>query len=344
MHGREDEEIIDYFIRTAFPTEKETGAILAAVTEAGGLTMRGIEQKVNISRTRIGKALSFLQNDGYLYKEKTQFFASPKPYVYDRAHYDAVTSVRRQETEQMKALVRTKECYSLFITRALDDPAAAPCGHCANCLGRPVLPEDVSPASRLTAAGYVDGLVLTIEPRKQWAAFKDRKAAKIPRPNMPGICLSRYGDPGYGEMVKRDKYSKPPRFSDELVGKSAGLLLPLIREKQITHITAVPSLRSDIVTDFAKRLGNRCGLIWIESLIKKPAGPQKTMENSAHQCQNACESFFIREGITLPERVLLVDDIVDSRWTMTVCGSLLTEHGCLEVYPFALADSSHSED
>ena len=38
-----------------------------------------------------------------------------------------------------------------------------------------------------------------------------------------------------------------------------------------------------------------------------------------------------------------IDDIVDSRWTLTVCGYKLMEAGCEKVFPFALADSSHNE-
>jgi ATP-dependent DNA helicase RecQ len=38
-----------------------------------------------------------------------------------------------------------------------------------------------------------------------------------------------------------------------------------------------------------------------------------------------------------PGPVLLVDDIVDSGWTLTVAGSLLRTHGSGEVHPFALA-------
>jgi ATP-dependent DNA helicase RecQ len=49
------------------------------------------------------------------------------------------------------------------------------------------------------------------------------------------------------------------------------------------------------------------------------------------------------DGVVVPEKVLLVDDIVDSRWTLTVCGYRLMEHGCREVYPFALADSSQKD-
>ena len=36
----------------------------------------------------------------------------------------------------------------------------------------------------------------------------------------------------------------------------------------------------------------------------------------------------------------VVDDIVDSRWTLTVVGSLLREAGSGPVFPFALADTA----
>ena len=54
-------------------------------------------------------------------------------------------------------------------------------------------------------------------------------------------------------------------------------------------------------------------------------------------------SFQVLPHAQIPERVLLVDDVVDSRWTLTVCGYRLMEKGCRQVYPFALADSSQKE-
>jgi ATP-dependent DNA helicase RecQ len=43
----------------------------------------------------------------------------------------------------------------------------------------------------------------------------------------------------------------------------------------------------------------------------------------------------------LPELpVLVVDDVVDSGWTLTVAALLLREHGSGPVYPFALARAS----
>ena len=343
MTGQEDEDILNYFIQTAFPTRAETEKILACISDHEGMGKTGLESCLNIKRSRIEKALMFLLNDGFIYKTGSKYYVSPKPFVYNEAHYNAITEIRYREMEQMKELVKTRECYSKFIVRALDDHSAENCGHCSNCLGRPILPEAVSFANSEKASTYINGLTLVIEPRKQWAASDVTSAKKIKLINQEGICLSKYGDPGYGELVSRDKYSKQGRFCDELVGRSAEVLLPIIREHGITHITCVPSLRSNLVPDFTKRLADKCKIPYVELLQKTPAAQQKHMENSAHQCANAYKSFSVISGAKVPEKVLLVDDMVDSKWTLTVCGYRLMECGCQEVYPFALADSSQKE-
>ena len=342
MTGQEDEDILRYFIETAFPTKEETEKIISCITEHEGMSQRDLEARLNLKRNRIENALRFMQNDGFIYKEKSKYYVSPKPFVYDDAHYSAVRALRYREMEQMKELVRTKECFSKFIVRALDDHTATDCGHCANCTGS-VLPEKASFEAEEKASVYLNGRTLTILPRKQWIPSDVTDGKRIKYVNQEGICLSRYGDPGYGELVKRDKYSREKRFCDELVGRSAQLLRPYLAENGITHITCVPSLRSDIVKDFAKRLAASCSVPFVELLEKTPANQQKEMENSAHQCANAIRSFSVIDGAIIPERVLLVDDVVDSRWTLTVCGFRLMEKGCKEVYPFALADSSQKE-
>ena len=342
MTGQEDEDILRYFIETAFPTKEETEKIISCITEHEGMSQRDLEASLNLKRNRIENALRFMQNDGFIYKEKSKYYVSPKPFVYDDPHYSAVRALRYREMEQMKELVHTKECFSKFIVRALDDHTATDCGHCANCTG-PALPEKASFEAEEKASVYLNRRTLTILPRKQWIHSDVTDGKKIKYVNQEGICLSRYGDPGYGELVKRDKYSREKRFCDELVGRSAQLLRPYLAENRITHITCVPSLRSDIVKDFAKRLAASCRIPFVELLEKAPAEQQKTMENSAHQCANAVRSFSVIDGANIPERVLLVDDVVDSRWTLTVCGFRLMEKGCKEVYPFALADSSQKE-
>jgi ATP-dependent DNA helicase RecQ len=67
------------------------------------------------------------------------------------------------------------------------------------------------------------------------------------------------------------------------------------------------------------------------------------MKNSSHQCENALKSFCINKNANIPKRTILIDDIVDSRWTLTVCGDILMNSGCKKIIPFALADSSNKE-
>lgn len=54
--------------------------------------------------------------------------------------------------------------------------------------------------------------------------------------------------------------------------------------------------------------------------------------------------FIVLECLQAGKGLLLMDDMVDSRWTLTVCGYRLMEAGAERVYPFALADSSNRED
>ncbi len=342
MSGAEDIDILDYFIRTAFPTEEEMSEIYTLIREQAGAGIRFIAGNLNIRRARIDKALSFMQKDGYIFKDHSRYYVSPKPYRYDREHYDAITRIRQNEVIQMQKLINTRECYSKFIVGCLDDKSAPVCGHCANCLGRDIISAEVGDRARLLASEYINGRTITILPRKMWISAQ--RSGKIKYINMPGICIAKYGDAGYGEMVKEDKYSGQGRFRDELVERSVRLLTSLVRDERILHITCVPSLRSNMVEDFSIRLAKRLGIRYVRLLGKTGSRQQKEMANSSHQCDNALNSFYAASGVRFPRKMLLVDDVVDSKWTLTVCGYLLMEQGCDEVYPFALADSSQKED
>lgn len=70
LYGKEDEEILNYFIDTAFPTEQETESIVQYIGSKDGVKESEIISALNIRSARIKKALSFLQNDGFIRKEK----------------------------------------------------------------------------------------------------------------------------------------------------------------------------------------------------------------------------------------------------------------------------------
>jgi ATP-dependent DNA helicase RecQ len=178
---------------------------------------------------------------------------------------------------------------------------------------------------------------LPIEPRKQWPG-----GGRIPlnRRNEEGRALSRWGDGGWGDRVAENRAAG--RFDDDLLDAAVDLIRDRWQpDPSPTWVTVVPSTRFPGVTaEFAARLAERLGLGFVEAIERvADREPQGTMNNSAMQCQNV-EGVFVATGSIDPGPVLLVDDVVDSRWTMTLVGAALRHGGSGPVYPFALADAA----
>lgn len=343
MYGKEDMSIIDYFIDTIFPKKEDVDAIMELISGSkNGIKARKIEASLNISKRRIERTLEFLENEGAIVQEKYAYKLGDTTFVYDSERYEAIIALRRAEARQMRALASHQGCYSKYIVNCLDDMSATDCARCEYCRGAPLISNTVSMKYKELATSYINGLVLTIAPRKMWQGTELFESSKIEFINKEGICLSEYAEVGYGELVKR-AIEENERFSDELLGKSAELLLPLIKENEIKHLAYVPSLRSDRVSDFASRLAKRCNLTLCTLLEKKEAPPQSEMENGAHKCENALLSFEVMGDKKIPDKLILLDDLVDSRWTLTACGYKLMQAGASEVYPFVLADTSNEQ-
>lgn len=335
--GEEDNDIHEYFINEAFPTREECYSIISAIEQEGGSSLYSLERKVNIFYRRLEKAVGFLVHEEALYREGDKYFLTPKKFIYDEQHYNEITEQRKKEYEQMKELVRTKTCYSKFIANCLDDFTARDCGKCVNCTGKEPLSNRVGSIDRDSALHYLENSVIEIKPLGKWASSHVTGQTYIDKYNEVGICLSKYNDAGYGALVKKGKYVDN-EFCLRLVERSAEVLKPIISQYEIRHICCVPSLRSNIVKNFTIKLAERLGIKFIDCLVKSPADPQKSMQNSEHQCRNAWNSFSVAK-CEIPSKLILVDDIVDSKWTITVCGYKLMQKGANFVFPFALADS-----
>ena len=110
-------------------------------------------------------------------------------------------------------------------------------------------------------------------------------------------------------------------------------------------VTCIPSRRHEgLVPDFARRLATALRLPFHAALAKTDdRPPQKDMANSNQQARNVDGSLEIQGNIPLGP-VLLVDDMVDSKWTLTVAAYLLALHGSGPVYPMALASTANTDE
>jgi ATP-dependent DNA helicase RecQ len=267
--------------------------------------------------------------------------------------------LRRDEVEQMRRYVEHGGCLMEFLARALDDPNAAPCGKCMNCTKhteRRTVPASLTQA----AVNFLRGDALVLEPRTHWpkplleeilsvlpnaVEFGEKGALKTIIPENlraeAGRVLCIWGDSGWGDEVSRGKY-EDSRFSDALVDAAA----LLVREKWKPEpppawITAVPSARrAELVNSFAQRLAEKLDLPFAPILRRsRDVRPQKEMQNSVQQVRNLLGAFSI-VATPPPGAVLLVDDVVDSGWTLTLLAVMLRQRGSRAVYSFALAKAS----
>ena len=353
LSGTEDEDITDYFIRTAFPPEGHTREVLAALNDAeDGLSLTKLEGSLNLRRGRIEKVLKVLavETPAPIVKRGSRWYATAVTYTPDESKITRLTEIRRQEQARMREYLSGSTCLMAFLGQELDDPEAKTCGRCAPCLGQPLLSEKYSVETANRAVGFLRRNYQVIEPRKQWPA--DALKAQGWRGNIPtglrmaeGRALCIWGDAGWGELVKRGKQIQG-RFADELVSGTVNMVKNHWQPAPFpTWLTCVPSLNHpNLVPDLAQRLAKALDLPFIACVEKlRPTHPQKQMQNSYQQAHNLSVAYTVKKEQLGTGPVFLVDDMVDSRWTMTIIAALLREAGSGQVFPLALALTTGAE-
>ena len=340
--GEEDEHINQYFISSAFPTEKDMNIVVDFITDNPGKSISEIKGALNIRANRVEKTLKYLTVSDDIYTEdvnrKKCYYKSAKKWKPDLERSEGITAIRYKEMQDMDEFTKQKGCYMKYIAEKLDDVNAKVCGKCSNCGGL-LFDERVGAETVQRAQQFIKSKFGVIEPRKQ---FPDKTKIESEFQFKGGIVLSNYADAGYGMAVQKGKYLDG-YFADELVDASVKILSEFIKNNNIEWITPVTSKRHPkLVPDFAKRLADRLGIGYFEGIKKLDAEEQKKFENSDGQYQNANNSFEIIQ--VKKENILLVDDMVDSRWTFTVCTIKMREMGSGDIYPFALANTAGRGD
>jgi ATP-dependent DNA helicase RecQ len=316
--------------------------VVGALESHDALSVQRLETLVNAPYGEIDKALHILEVSGAVAKEDGGWIRTPNPSGLDDERTAEVTATRYRELERIQEYTDTGECLMLFLTGELDDPSTDPCGRCANCT-EPFLPVAADPDLVQEAVLFLRRAYRPIEPRKQWPAHLGEPRGNIPEALRleEGRALALYGDAGWGRAVKDGKAAGS--FSEELVEATAEMIENELKaDPGPTWVTAVPSLRNpDLVPGFARRLADRLGVPYRQALQKtRETSPQKTMENSVQQVRNVLGAFAVDSTEIMEGPVLLIDDMVDSRWSLTICGIALREAHCGPVYPIALGETT----
>ena len=353
LPGVEDEAIWQYFATSSMPSRHKAEAVLQALDANGGapLSTPALEARVDLRRSPLELLLKVLDVDGAVRRVTGGWLATGQPWVYDSDRYERIGAARINEQNAMLDYERITGCRMEFLQRSLDDDTAVPCGRCDNCTA-PWYPTEVQADAASTAASALDRVGVALEPRAQWPTGADRlgvtaKGRIDPGDRvLPGRSLARLTDLGWGNTLREIFAPNTPDAP-----ASAALLAACVRvlaewgwSERPVGVVAMPSRRHPLlVASVAAELGRVGRLPLLGTLSLVGGGPTgESGGNSAYRLSSVWGAFEVGPELaanlsTATGPVLLVDDLGDSRWTITVAGRLLRRAGAPAVLPFTLA-------
>ncbi|QNF93234.1 ATP-dependent DNA helicase RecQ [Janibacter sp. YB324] len=349
LPGHDDVSIWKHFASSSMPREDQAAAVITALAEAGRpLSTAALETIVDIRRTRLELLLKVLDVDGAVERVSGGWIGTGQPWVYDAERYERVAAAREAEQQHMLDYIDTTGCRMAFLQRTLDDASARDCGRCDRCAG-PWIDAEVADDALGSARSTLDRAGVDLDPRAQWPSGMDRLGVpvkgRIPADEAmsPGRALARVTDLGWGPRL-RELLSEDQPVPDQVVRAVVRVLAEWGWQTRPAGIVVVPSRsRPTLVTSLADQLGQIGRLPVLGALTPVDGGPVgEPGGNSAYRLAGVWERLTVDPelahqlpGLTGP--VLLVDDVVHSRWTMTTAARALRRAGSQEVLPFALA-------
>ncbi len=361
LPGIEDQDIWHYFATSSMPTRAKADAVLSALADAGRpLSIGALEARVDLRRSPLELLLKVLAVDGAVEYVPGGWQHTGTPWRYDSERYSRIAAARVTEQQAMLDYERLEGCRMEFLTRELDDPHPAECGRCDSCAGS-WYPTEVTVGSSEATRASLERVGVPIEPRKLWPSGLERldvrehgkaiggRIAEAERAEA-GRVVARLTDLGWGrslrELFASDPDGRP--IDAELPAALARACLQVLREweweQRPAAVVWVPSVsRPRLVGSLATGIGQAGRLELLGPLDLAGDAPALTSGvNSAYRVKDVWHRFSVPAAMaprlaSIDAPVLLIDDLVDSRWTMTVAGRLLRRAGAPAVLPFALA-------
>jgi ATP-dependent DNA helicase RecQ len=347
LPGAEDEQIWRYFASLAFPPEDQVRAVLDALLDSDRpLSTPALEARVELKRGRLELMLKVLDVDGAVRRVRGGWTATGMSWEHDAERYERIAAARAAEQAAMREYPQgTVDCRMAFLQRCLDDPGAVPCGRCDACAGA-WYPTGVSDEALRTASSHLGRIGVDIAPRKMWPtglqAVGVPLSGKIPAGEqaLPGRALGRLSDLGWGQRL-RSAVAQDAPVPPELERGVVEALTAWAKgdDRWPARPVGVVTIASRSRPALVRSLGERIAQIGRLPLLGEveSIGPALPATNSAQRVRLMHDALLAPPLPALDGPVLLVDDYVDSGWTMALAARALRLAGAPGVLPFTLA-------
>jgi ATP-dependent DNA helicase RecQ len=346
LPAHEDRDIWRYFASLAFPAEQHVRVALRALSESDRpMSTATLETYVDLSRGRLEMMLKVLDVDGAVRRVQGGWTATGQDWVYEQERYDRVAAARRDEQAAMLEYIATTSCRMRFLREALDDPGAADCGRCDNCGGLS-LSSSVSQASVAQAGDRLTRPGVAVQPRKLWPSALGNLGIDLKgkiEGAEEGRVVARLTDLGLGQAL-RDLFRPGAPDQEVPVALVQGVVATLadwspaadgiVGFESRTHSLLVDSL----VDGLARHL--QVPVLGRVAIRDDSIGPGQGATNSAQRIAAVSRRLELKTEPVADRRVLLVDDLIGTGWSMTLAAHWLRTEGASAVLPLALGSET----
>ncbi|MDQ6754047.1 MAG: RecQ family ATP-dependent DNA helicase [Actinomycetota bacterium] len=360
LPGAEDKDIWQYFATASMPSEQKAAAVLAALAEAGGaVSTVALEARVDLRRTPLELLLKVLAVDGAVERVGGGWRGTGRPWEYDRDRYERIAAARVNEQDSMIVYEQTSGCRMEYLTSSLDDETAAACGRCDNCAGR-WFSAGVDSAATAAAGETLSRAGVALEPRLQWPSGMDRLGVPVKgklsaaERGAEGRALARLTDLGWGGALREIFAAGAP--DSELAPGMLQACVGVLRDwgqsgwggegRPAAIVSVASRSRPRLVGSLARGISEIGRIPYLGELSLAHGGPTGGRGgNSAYRLAGVWERLVVGAELrgvlaaAADQPVLLIDDLADSRWTLTAAGRALRQAGVGQVLPLVLAQA-----
>ena len=344
LPGAEDRDIWSYFASVAFPSESLVRKAIDVLEPDRAQSTAALEPLVDLGRSRLEMVLKVLDVDGAVRRVKGGWTSTGQPWTYDEARYRKLDEARRREQQAMLDYQITAECRMTFLRAQLDDPDladGAACGRCDNCTGTRHVAH-VDPAAVDAARERLQRPGVELIPRRQWPTGMTKLgidlSGRIADGPATGRVIGRLTDLGWGTRLRRMLAEPDGPVPADVLNAAVAVLAAWGWQ---TRPVAVIGLDSDthpvLIGSLVDGLAELGRLTNLGTLRYSPERRPVTSANSAYRVAALTDAWEAPDLGPVTGPVLLIDDVADTGWTLTMAARVLRKAGADEVLPFALA-------
>ncbi len=346
LPSRIDQDVWRYFASVAFPSEALVRNVIGALDGDRPQSTAALEPMVDLNRSRLEMVLKVLDVDGAVRRVKGGWISTGEPWQYDEQRYRRLEEARERERQAMLDYQQTTGCRMVFLRSQLDDPGLQPderCGRCDNCTGRHDDGQvDASAAEDTRQRLMRPGVEIT--PRKQWPSGLSKLgvalSGKITDGPAAGRVIGRLTDLGWGARLRQVLDEPDGEVPDDVVRAAVSVLAAWDWQDRPVAVLGLDSGRHRrLVGSLARRLAELGRMTDLGTLEYHPQRRAVAAANSAYRVAALDGSWSTpaAEVSAAAGPVLLVDDLTDTGWTLTMAARVLRQAGVPEVLPFAIA-------